>query len=192
VTLPPSGSPLPPDAPPSRVVARRLLARELGGEARIAAAGAGEVAAAGERFIARLAGGLSRSFGPYGAVALISRALTRARAGNPVLATVTVTAASVAGSPGAPALIAGLATSAGEAGTAATAEALTVWLAQLADLLGGLIGDALTATILEQCAADATNGSASQDGMSTGTPGAVLGTLPGSPDKDAHTTVDER
>jgi hypothetical protein len=176
------------------VVARRLLARELGGEERVAAAGAGELAAAGERFIARLAGGLSRSFGPDGAVALVSRALTRARPGNAVLATVTVTAASPGASPGAlgPALVSGLATSAAAAGAAATAEALTVWLAQLADLLGGLIGDVLTAAILEQCAGSVTNGSAPRGGMATGTPGAVVGAPPGDSDTDAHTTVDER
>ncbi len=138
-----------------RAAARRLLARELGGELRVDAAEAREIAAAAEGLVARVTGALSRSFSSYGAIALVSRALTRAQATHPVLSTVTLRAADGAGVAGPidrSATVGGLMASAHTAGASAILEGATVWLAELADLLGELIGDNLARTILEQSA----------------------------------------
>jgi hypothetical protein len=173
--MPPPSDPQssPPTTP--RATARRLLARELGGEARVEAAEAGAVAAAGEQLVLRITGGLSRSFGPYGAVALVARALVRVRASHPLLAAVTIVATTPPDSVDRPIQITGLAAGASSSGAAAAVDALTAWLAQLADLLGGIIGDDLAATILEQSAATSARGAGTS----------------GDTDHDTHTTVDE-
>jgi hypothetical protein len=173
----PPAEPQAPQPTASRTAARRLLAREVGGESRLDAAAVDEVAAGGDRLVLRVTGGLARSFGAYGALALLSRALARVRVNNPVLATVTVTGVTAAGVPIAAdhAIGTGLAASGIALGAAATVEGLTAWLAQLIDLLAELIGDDLTATILEQSA----------------TPRIESAALPRGADHDAPTTVDE-
>lgn len=119
-------------------VARRLFARELRGGADDAA-----VVEAAERVCARVADGLSRWFGPYGSLALITRALVRARAHHPALAGVAATAAH-------PPCLTGLAESARAHGAKATAEGVVAVLAALAELIGRLIGDDLAASLFEQ------------------------------------------
>lgn len=193
MTSPPPDPQSPPTTAP-QATARRLIARELGGEVRVDTSDAGAVAAAGERLIAGLTEGLSRSFGPYGALALVSRALGRAQSSRPMLSTVTVTTGTVASSTGAldrSGLMAGLAASARAAGGAAALEGVTVWLTELADLLGGLIGDELAAALLEQSALSSEDSPAPRGGTFVAGPKASdANRLPGT-DHDTPSTVNE-
>jgi hypothetical protein len=184
-------SPLDPQPPLTpRVTAQRLLVRELGRPATAAAPDVSEVAAAGERLVARVTIGLARSFGPYGAHALLARALVRAQASHPVLTKATlapVPAAGLTRADGRPSNIVGL-----PATTSATdaMEGVTAWLTQLADLLGGLIGDDLAATLLEQSAAR-TDGAAPASGALGAIPPADSAGTARHPNADAPPTVDE-
>jgi hypothetical protein len=152
------------------------------------------VVAAGERLVVRMTGGLSRSFGPYGALALVSRALTRAQPVHPPLSAVKVTSESVPGLPGTvghSARVTGLDASANSYDAATLTDAVTAWVAQLADLLGGLIGDELAATILEQSAATGMDSAAPPRNSFAAPAGAGDASATGGMDNDAPTTVDE-
>lgn len=183
-------SPLDPSPPPTpRMTAQRLLVRELGRPATAGAPDVGEVAAAGERLVARVSIGLARSFGPYGTHALLSRALIRAQASHPVLTHATlapVPAAGLTGTDSRPSNIVGL-----PATTSATdaMEGVTAWLTQLADLLGGLIGDDLAATLLEQSAARTDGAPPASGALAAAPPAGNAGTA--RPNDDAPPTVDE-
>ncbi len=176
-----------------RDTARRLLARELGREPDDDGVVATAVVAAGERLIVRMTGGLSRSFGPYGALALVSRALTRAQPDHPPLSAVKVTSEAVPGLPtavGHSARVTGLVASANKYDAATLVDAVTAWLAQLADLLGGLIGDELATTILGQSAATGMHPAAPPHN-SFAAPAEAGDAATGGMDNDAPTTVDE-
>jgi hypothetical protein len=92
--------------------------------------------------------GLSRWFGPYGALALVTRALTSARAKHAALAPVSVTT----DAPARAAVLAGIGESARLHGSAAVIEGFVAWAAALSDLLGRLIGEDLASRLLRQCA----------------------------------------
>jgi hypothetical protein len=186
-----------PQSPPTaaHATASRLIARELAGAPAPAAHDAREVASAGERLIDRVTEGLSRSFGPYGALALVSRALARAQGNHPMLATVTVmarTAVSPAGAPDRSGSVGGLAASARAAGGPATLHGLTAWLTELADLLGGLIGDDLAATLLEQNATSGTARPPLPGGTFAAAPDAGDTSRPHGTDDDAQSRVERR
>ena len=127
-----------PDA--AREIARRLFAREAGENPSDAA-----LVLACERLPARVADGLTRWFGPYGALALVTRALLRAQASHPAL-----TAVKVQSGPGP--VFAGWPASLAEYGAKATAAGAVALLEALAVSIGRLIGDDLTLTLLEQSA----------------------------------------
>jgi hypothetical protein len=127
---------LPPSAPGD--AAGEWFTRELRGEADPAA-----LVAAVERFGVRVPEGLARWFGPYGARALVTRALARARADHPALAAVHVT-------DGQPPCLTGLAESAGAHGARAAADGVLALLSSLSESLGRLIGDDLTSRLLAQ------------------------------------------
>ena len=186
--IPVMPSPLDPQPPPTpRVTAQRLLTREMGRPATAGGPDVSAVAAAGERLVARVSIGLARSFGPYGAHALLARALIRAQASHPVLTNATLAPVPAAGlTDGRPSNIVGL-----PATTSATdaMEAVTAWLTQLADLLGGLIGDELAATLLEQSAAS-TDGAAPASALGAASAADNVGTAR-HPNDDAPPTVDE-
>lgn len=118
--------------------ARRLLARDVPAHAdatlRIAAA---------ERICAQVTDGLSRSFGPYGARALLGRALVRAQLDHPSLKGVALTASQ-------PATLTGLVESAKANGAPAVAEGTVAMLATLTDVISRLIGDDLAVKLIEQ------------------------------------------
>lgn len=119
-------------------VARRLLGREALPQAddalRIANA---------EQICARVADGLSRWLGPYGARALVGRALGRAQLDHPSLTGVALTAAQ-------PPEIAGLVESARANGVGAVVEGTVAMLATLTDVISRLIGDDLAVKLVEQ------------------------------------------
>lgn len=188
---PPSGPQ--PFSATSRLVASRLVAPELGGEAGSSAAQASEAAAAGERLVARVTGGLGRSFGPYGALALVSRALTRAHDANPVLSKVTVSVVTASALPGSlpPASIAGLSASGGAYDASEITEGVTSWLAHLVELLGGLIGDELAATLLEQSATPSTDTAATPAGPPAAPSGTGDARTRRRMDQNAQKMVDE-
>jgi hypothetical protein len=172
------------------VTAQRLIARELSQPSTAGGPDVSEVAAAGERLLARVTMGLARSFGPYGAHALLSRSLIRAQASHPVLTNATLATVPAAGlthTDGRPSNIVGL-----PATTSATdaMQGVTAWLTHLADLLGGLIGDDLAATLLEQSAAR-TDGAAPASGASGAAPPAGTVGTARHPNDDAPSTVDE-
>ncbi len=125
-------------------VVRRLFASEMRGETDEAAS-----VAAGDRTCARVSDGLSRWFGPYGARALVTRAIARAKVDHPVLNGVTFTGESAR-------CLTGLAESARLHGASATAEGLVAMLASLADGLGRLIGNDIAENLLEQCVTGST------------------------------------
>ena len=134
-------SPLPPSSDAARNVARRLFANEAGGETTDDA-----LVAAAERVCALVSEGISRWFGPYGSLALLTRALTRAQADHPSLVSVTIAAESSWH-------VMGLGDSAKTHGATATVAGVVAMLAALADLIGRLIGDDLATTLLEQSVA---------------------------------------
>jgi hypothetical protein len=138
-----TGPPHSPHRPVSEAaleVARRLFAATDHTRADDAA-----LIASAERICGCVPDGLARWFGPYGSLALVSRALAIAEASHPALAAV-----SVSTSP-APRLI-GVSASAKSYGTAATSDAIITLLATLYELLGRLIGDDMALVLLEQCA----------------------------------------
>lgn len=91
--------------------------------------------------------GLSRWFGPYGALALVTRALTSARENHVALAPVWVTTDAATRV----AALAGIGESKRLHGSAAVLEGFVVWTAALSDLLGRLIGEDLASRLLRQC-----------------------------------------
>jgi hypothetical protein len=112
--------------------------RETGGEIDDVA-----LLAAAERICMRVQDGLSRWFGPYGSMALVNRALTRAQSEHSALAAVTLSSAH------APRIV-GLVESSQAHGAAATVDGIVSMLAALADIIARLIGDDLAINILEQ------------------------------------------
>jgi hypothetical protein len=100
---------------------------------------------AAERICKCLPDGLARWFGPYGSLALVSRALAVAAEQHPSMASI-----EVASSP-APRLT-GVASSARAHGAAATVDGVVTLIATLDELLGRLIGADMTLVLLEQCA----------------------------------------
>ena len=136
-------APLSPPSDAGREAARQLLASHLRDEmdeaARI------EVI---ERLGVCIPEGLSRWFGSYGALALVTRALTSARESHDVLAPVSVmTDAATRVS-----VLAGIGESARLHGSAAVIEGFGTWAAALSDLLRRLIGEDLASRLLRQCA----------------------------------------
>lgn len=102
--------------------------------------------ASAERIGSCVPDGLARWFGPYGSLALVTRALASAEASHPALGAVRVSS-----SP-APRLI-GVSESAQRHGAAVTADAVITLLATLYELLGRLIGDDMALVLLGQCVA---------------------------------------
>ena len=98
-----------------------------------------------DRVCGRVADSLTRWFGPYGALALLTRALARAQSAQPSLAAITVSSSA---SPS----LNGFAESAKAHGVQATAEGVIALLAVLTDLIGRLIGTDLALNLLEQSA----------------------------------------
>ena len=113
-----------------------------------------DLASAGERLMSGLSQGLARSFGAFGARSLLARSLARAQQDHPVLASVTVLSAGdgVTHPEGRPASEGGLTQGVQAFGSIAAEAGLSGWVAHLTDLLGALIGDRLTAIVLEQSA----------------------------------------
>ena len=125
---------------PSREIARRLVAREVGSETDDAA-----LLASIDRVCGRVADSLTRWFGPYGALALLTRALARAQSVQPSLAEISVNRSA---SPS----LNGFADSAKAHGVQTTADGAIALLAVLTDLIGRLIGTDLALNLLEQSA----------------------------------------
>ena len=155
---------------------RRILARELRGQegdtARVEAAAS---------VLAKVTIALSRWFGPYGAVALVSRALVRAHVAHPSLRDMTA-----AGTPAAQ--FVGIADSVQRHGPAATADGILATLTILAEVISRLIGDDLASNLLEQSTTAVT------ETEPTTLPPHELAdqaTLDGSPARDAHQPVKE-
>lgn len=116
---------------------------------------------------ASIGGGLGSWFGPYGSLALVSRALARAREDYASLADVTATLA--------PSLqVSGLAEVTRAHGAEATTQGAVAMLAALVDLLGQLVGYHLAINILELSVAESpTSGSPvalGRSALDTGTP----------------------
>lgn len=132
---------MPPSSNAARDVARRLFANEARGESTDDA-----LVAAAERVCVLVSEGISRWFGPYGSLALVTRALTRAQADHPSLASVTIATESSW-------RVTGLAESAKTHGANATVEGVVAMLAALTELIGRLIGDDLATNLLEQSVA---------------------------------------
>lgn len=125
---------------PSRQAVRRLVARELPAANDDAA-----LLAAIDRVCGRVVDSLTRWFGPYGALALLTRALARAQSFQPSLAEIAVNSTA---SPS----LSGFGASARVHGVHATADGAVALLAVLTDLIGRLIGTDLALKLLEQSA----------------------------------------
>ena len=125
----------------STKLARRLFARAAGSTTHDAA-----LVIAAERICLESAEGLSRWFGPYGSLALVTRALDAVKPKHPALSEVTVAASATSLSPS----FTGLAAGARAHGARATSEGVIAMIAALADLIGRLVGDDIAATLLEQ------------------------------------------
>jgi hypothetical protein len=128
----------PPQSPTAEELARRLLAREEPAE------GAPDtVAAATGRVCGRVSTNLSRWFGIDGTNALFARALVRAQADHPALATVRYSRSSAV-------CLDGLPESVRVHGAEAAAGGVAAILTALIDLLGRLIGPDLAMRLVEQ------------------------------------------
>ena len=101
------------------------------------------MAAATERVFGRVSANLSRWFGVDGTDALFARALTRAKADNPALATVRYSRQSGIA-------VEGLSESAHIHGPGAVADAAAAILTALIELLGRLIGPDMAMRLVEQ------------------------------------------
>ena len=117
-------------------LARRLVAQELVGAS-------GNEAAIVSRLVNRVYLGLSRWFGPYGALALMTRAIARARSDHSLLAGV---AASATTTPS----VTGWSNGSTTGSASALAEAAVALLSTLHESLARLIGDDLAETLLAQ------------------------------------------
>ncbi len=128
--VPPSAEPQ--DTPQS--LARRLVEQEMAAMNPVDAA-------AMSLLVERVYGSLARWFGPYGALALVTRAITRVRPEHPILANVVVSATSTPNVTGWP----NVATA---EDTVATTDAAVAVVSSLHDTLTRLIGDDLAETLL--------------------------------------------
>ena len=122
------------DAP--KTLARQLIDKEL-------TATSGNGAAAASQLLERVYVGLARSFGPYGALALVTRAIARKQNDHPVLANIVI---NVAVSPH----VTGPMTARTAEESVAIIEAAIAVLDSLHESLIRLIGDDLAATLLGQ------------------------------------------
>ena len=122
------------DAP--KTLARRLIENPL-------SATSGNGAAAAYQHVERVYIGLARWFGPFGALALVTRAIAREQNDHPVLEGVTVNAA-------APPHVTGLINPNSAEESVAITEAAIAVLDSLHESLIRLIGDDLAATLLAQ------------------------------------------
>jgi hypothetical protein len=156
----------PPEPAPdsaSIILARRWLGHGL-------TPGADETAriVAVERISSCVPAGLARWFGPYGSLALITRALHGAQALHPSLTTLSIKTSTVSRAP----YLEGVAESARLHGVAAITDGVVVILATLTDLVSRLIGDDLAMRLLEQCVDDmnasSTNGTGPAGGEHPG------------------------
>lgn len=129
--VPPSAEPQD-DAPQS--LARRLVEQKMAGMNRVDAA-------AMSLLVERVYGSLARWFGPYGALALVTRAITRARPEHPILANVVVSATSTP-------TVTGWRNAATADDTVATTDAAVAVVASLHETLTRLIGDDLAERLL--------------------------------------------
>lgn len=123
----------------ARDLARRLLSEQA--QARGSTRSEEESVDAAEQLCLGVTAGLSRWFGPFGSQALVSRALVTMQGQHPVLREVHVTGT---------ACLSGLPDTARIHGAAATSDAVVAVMAELADLIGRLIGDDLAITLLTQ------------------------------------------
>ncbi|QJR37841.1 hypothetical protein [Gemmatimonas groenlandica] len=130
----PSTDPASDETPKS--LARRLVEQELSGAS-------GNEAAATSLLVERVYVGLSRWFGPYGAHALVMRAVSRARTQHALLADVAVSASDVPH-------VTGWTSGSTAGGSVATREAAIAVLSSLHEALIRLIGDDLAETLLTQ------------------------------------------
>jgi len=132
-------------------VARRLLDAELDGlnddVAKVAAAAA---------LCERVYVGLARWFGADGALALLTRAVSRARRGHPMLSTIVVRGGSTP-------CMSGIESTAVLHGLHDTTDSLVAVLTMLLDALSRLIGEDLAVTLIEQSAAHTALRSADAD-----------------------------
>jgi hypothetical protein len=136
-------SPNPSSPRESIAVARRLFG--LQGSVEMSDA---EMLASAERLGTCVPEALARWFGPYGSLALVSRALVIAEAEQRALSCVTVESTQ---SP----RLAGIAASAERFGSSAMTDGIIALTAALYELLGRLIGNDLAVQLLDQCAAKA-------------------------------------
>lgn len=133
---------MPPTSPTASALALRLLASARAGAAPHAGRDAPDSVEAAARVGRHLAVELSRSFGPFGYHALVTRALVEARTAHPVLRAVQV------GAPPAHDLD-GLTDAARAHGAGAATAGVAAVLAALIDLLGRLIGEDLAVTFID-------------------------------------------
>ena len=108
----------------------------------MAGASGGEAAAA-SRLVERVYRGLARWFGPYGALALVTRAMARVRPEHPVLANVVVSATATPH-------VTGWSNATSTDDAVATTDAAVAVLSSLHETLTRLIGDDLAETLLAQ------------------------------------------
>ena len=131
---------------PDFSLASKQLAQRLFAIAAAGATGDAELVTAAERACLDAAEALTRWFGPYGSLALLTRAFGAAQSEHPALSEVSVVTSADSKTPS----LSGLAASARTHGAGATSEGVIVIITALADLLGRLIGDDLAASLLEQ------------------------------------------
>lgn len=131
-----SPSEVPPQDDALKPLARRLVEQANAGSN-------GREASSTSRLVERVYLGLSRWFGPYGALALVTRAVSRARADHPVLNDVVVSASTLPH-------VTGWSDATTADATTATAEAAVAVLSSLHETLTRLIGDDLAETLLAQ------------------------------------------
>jgi hypothetical protein len=134
-------SPYSPPSPEWVAEARRLFARSSAANVSDA-----ELLSSAERIGECVPDALARWFGPYGSLALMTRALAIAAAAHRSLGAVTVESSQ------SPRLV-GMAASARTYGAHEIAEGVIALLAALIELLCRLIGDDLALKLLEPCAA---------------------------------------
>jgi hypothetical protein len=130
-----------PNSPAARRVALRLLAN--GRAPGTAASERPDPVAATDEMFRRLAGELTRWFGPFGYHALFSRALAEARSHHPALDNVRIHSANEPS-------LEGLAESIARYGTDAVTEGIIAMLMAFIDLLIRLIGEDMALKLLDQ------------------------------------------
>ncbi len=155
--MPPSHEPGSPSAT-ARELARHLLSAEANGGG--SAPAEAESVNAAERLCLEVTGGLSRWFGPFGSQALVARALATVQEQHPVMRDVQVTGT---------ACLSGLPDTARSHGATATTDAVVEVMAELAALIGRLIGDDLAISLLQQSMTmSSTSGRAAPDAVASG------------------------